>query len=67
MCTGDKTALSPDVTFGFRQAGLSHLLAVSGLHMAILAQAVLGLLRFRGVPRRWAALGAAGWWFPLCC
>lgn len=60
MCTGDKTALSPDVTFGFRQAGLSHLLAVSGLHMAILAQAVLGLLRFLRVPRRWAALGAAG-------
>lgn len=60
MCTGDKTALSPDVKFGFRQAGLSHLLAVSGLHMAILAQAVLGLLRFLRVPRRWAALGAAG-------
>ena len=60
MCTGDKTALSPDVKFVFRQAGLSHLLAVSGLHMAILAQAVLGLLRFLRVPRRWAALGAAG-------
>ena len=60
MCTGDKTGLSAEVKHGFRQAGLSHLLAVSGLHMAILAQAVLGLLRFLRAPRRWAALGAAG-------
>ncbi|MEG2053848.1 MAG: ComEC/Rec2 family competence protein, partial [Oscillospiraceae bacterium] len=35
--TGDKSELSKDVKMQFRQAGLSHILVVSGLHLGIIA------------------------------
>lgn len=55
ICFGYTGQLSDAVTERFRRAGVSHLLAVSGLHTAILAQALLGLLRLLRVPRRLAA------------
>ncbi|WP_411678456.1 ComEC/Rec2 family competence protein [Caproicibacter sp.] len=50
MLLGDKTALSSETTENFRTAGVSHLLSVSGLHMATIAQLLLllfGVLRIR--------------------
>lgn len=37
VTTGDRTGLSPRLRREFRDAGLSHLLAISGLHVAIIA------------------------------
>ncbi|MEG2769334.1 MAG: ComEC/Rec2 family competence protein, partial [Oscillospiraceae bacterium] len=37
IVTGDKSELSKDVKMQFRQAGLSHILVVSGLHLGIIA------------------------------
>lgn len=69
---GDTGALVCSVSFGyrddlssltkgdFRAAGMSHLLAVSGLHVSLLAQGVLWLLKKLRAPRRLSALAAAG-------
>lgn len=53
---GDKSGLSENVREDFRTSGVSHLLAVSGLHMAIIGQFLLWILLYFGVPRRGAAL-----------
>lgn len=45
MCLGDGRHLSVDTTAAFRMAGTAHLLVVSGLHVSIIAAAVLFLLR----------------------
>ncbi len=37
LALGDRSALHPDTVDSFRQAGTSHLLAISGLHLGILA------------------------------
>jgi competence protein ComEC len=37
----------------FRRVGLAHLLAISGLHLGLLAGIALGLLRLGGHPRPW--------------
>jgi competence protein ComEC len=51
MVIGDTSGLDDDLVEDFRRAGLSHLLAVSGANVAILAGTVLALLRMCGVPR----------------
>lgn len=50
MLTGDKALLSPIVNNAFRVCGLSHTLAVSGLHMNIIVLALYNLVR-RLLPR----------------
>ena len=58
---GDKSGLSQKLTDDFRAAGVSHLLAVSGLHMSTVAQLFLFLLLFLRVPKKPSAvLTAAG-------
>lgn len=59
ICLGDEDGLSYETTEAFRRTGLTHLLVVSGLHMSIISQAVLSLLKMLRVPRRLAA-GVAG-------
>ncbi|MCI1964612.1 MAG: ComEC/Rec2 family competence protein [Oscillospiraceae bacterium] len=61
MLLGDKTALSAEAVSDFRTAGVSHLLAVSGLHMATIVQLLLlllGLLKISS--KRSAPLAGAG-------
>lgn len=53
MVLGDRSGLSPGVVDAFRDAGVSHVLAVSGLHLAVVA-----LLLFTVVRRRWASVPA---------
>ena len=36
LFTGDRSALSPELTAAFRHSGASHILALSGLHMGII-------------------------------
>lgn len=52
---GFKSGLSSELKAQFRSLGVSHLLAVSGLHLTFLATAVMTLLRALRVRRRLAA------------
>lgn len=45
LITGEKGAISETVNDAFRAAGLAHLLAISGLHMALVAGTIMGSLR----------------------
>jgi competence protein ComEC len=57
LVVGDTAALSPQVEREFTEAGLSHLMAVSGSNLAVVAGAVLLLLRvLRMGPRLSAVL-----------
>lgn len=52
---GDTSGLSDAVISDFRDTGTSHILSVSGLHMAALTQMLFMLLLFFKVPKRGAA------------
>ena len=58
---GDKSALSPRIERDFRRTGTTHLLAVSGLHIAILLGGLEWLLRRLTLPKgaRIVAVGIA--------
>ncbi len=45
LCLGDRTDLSSATTTAFRNSGLTHLLVVSGLHLALVAATIRRLLR----------------------
>lgn len=59
LLLGDRAALSARTTADFRRAGLSHLLALSGLHLSILAGYLLEFLHRLRMPRAIT--------FPLLC
>ena len=60
MTLGDKTLLDSGVKELYQQAGISHVLALSGLHIASVGLALLTLLKKSGLPVRLAALLAGG-------
>ena len=47
---GDRSALPDEVTASFRRTGTTHLLALSGLHLSVLALFWLRILRVLGAP-----------------
>ena len=51
LVTGDRSTVSPELSDALRRAGIAHLLAVSGLHLA-----VVGLFAFFGCRRLVAAI-----------
>lgn len=53
LLLGARGRLSEDEVEAFRQAGVAHLLALSGLHVGILAAGGLWVLGFLRVPRAW--------------
>ena len=55
---GDKTGLSEQTRTDFTADGISHLLSVSGLHMATIAQLLILLLLLLHVPERPASIAA---------
>ncbi|MCX6463882.1 MAG: ComEC/Rec2 family competence protein, partial [Pseudonocardiales bacterium] len=59
LAVGDTSAQTPEVEDDFRAAGLSHLTAVSGANLAIVAGAVLALARVLRADPRWSALLSA--------
>ena len=71
MALGWRTGLSGDVAASFMQSGTMHLFAISGLHVALVAGIMLGLLRVcrlgrQGaaalvIPLLWFYAGATGW------
>lgn len=50
---GDKYLLDEDVKSNFRDVGISHILAVSGLHTSVVAAVVFALLKATKLPRRY--------------
>ncbi|CAN5710244.1 ComEC/Rec2 family competence protein [soil metagenome] len=65
LVTGDLTGQSEQVGTDFRTAGLSHLVAVSGSNVAIVAAGTMALALLVGLDRRtgwWISLGLV-WWF----
>lgn len=48
MVLGDKELLDGETNTSFRQAGVAHILVVSGMHMSCIGMCVYGLLRRRG-------------------
>lgn len=46
LAAGQRAALDDEIEEEFAKSGLAHILSVSGLHVAVLAMAVLGLLRW---------------------
>ena len=64
IVTGDRTSIPPDLDARWRALGIYHVLSVSGLHLAVIAGLVFGVLRRlvaaspwggRTRPARWAA------------
>jgi competence protein ComEC len=58
LLLGERTDLPPDIDAAFRQAGVYHVLAVSGFNVALLAGALWSVLRAAGRSRRTAAITA---------
>ncbi len=50
MTLGDKTGLEADIKELYQRVGISHILALSGLHIASVGLALLGFLRKAGIP-----------------
>ena len=59
MTLGDKSGLDSDIKELYQRAGISHVLALSGLHIASTGLALLSLLRRLGVRERTAAASSA--------
>ncbi len=59
ICYGADEHLSDQAVSDFRNCGVSHLLAVSGLHMSVLLQGLIYLLRRLRVGRVWRSIVGA--------
>lgn len=58
LLIGERRQLPPGLLADFRRAGVFHVLAISGFNVALVAGAVLGVLRLAGLGPRLAAAGA---------
>jgi competence protein ComEC len=58
LVLADRSGLDPRIARRFAEAGLAHLLAISGLHVGILAAGTAGLLGLIGLGRRRHAAAA---------
>ena len=59
MALGVKTLLLADIKDLYRSAGISHILAISGLHVSLLGMGVFSCLQKIGCSRKWNALLSA--------
>ncbi len=62
ICFGDRDLLSDTLTDEYRRTGLSHLLAVSGLHLTVVTGAIYALFRRRFKRRVTAGLSIGFVW-----
>lgn len=60
MVLGDKTMLGKEVKELYQKAGISHILAISGLHVSMLGMGVFGLLCRLRFPQKGSALLSVG-------
>lgn len=59
MALGWKTALTGEVDTAFMESGTMHVFAISGLHIALIAGAIVALLRTLRVSRGWCGVVVA--------
>lgn len=52
LLTGERSELSPELRLDFTRIGISHVLALSGMHLAILTIALERILKAMGVKKR---------------
>lgn len=55
LVLGDKDNLDKDIKSLYQDAGIAHILSLSGLHIATVGMALLGFLKKRGMPIKIAA------------
>lgn len=60
MTLGDKTLLDTDIKSLYQRAGISHILAISGLHVSMFGMGAFRLLQKSGCPRKLGALLSIG-------
>ena len=60
MVLGEKSLLNAEIKDLYRDAGISHILAISGLHVSLLGMGIFTLLQRFGCPRKWGACICAG-------
>ncbi len=58
LALGDKTQIDQEVKALYQKAGISHILAISGLHVSLLGMGLFGFLQKLGCPRKLAAFFA---------
>ncbi len=63
LLIGDKDDLSDDIYTTYSRAGIGHVLAISGFHIALLISVMHGLLSFLGIPYtpKYLSIGAVIW------
>jgi len=54
MLLGNRRGLPAELLNNFSQAGVSHIIAISGMHIALLSVIVMQILFMIGLSRRWA-------------
>lgn len=57
---GDKYLLDDEIKSDFKVIGVSHLLAVSGLHVSVIATAIFILFQKMKLPQKWTSLLVCG-------
>lgn len=69
LTLGEKSMILPKIKELYQKAGISHILAISGLHVSLFGFGVLNLMQKMGCPKKLAALSAAGvvYSFGLLC
>lgn len=60
LALGDKSLLEKEIKELYQRAGISHILAISGLHVSLLGMGVFKLLKLLGCPCRAGTLVAMG-------
>lgn len=65
LLTGDRSSLSREVAVQFRQAGASHILALSGLHLGVIYALINKLLLFLG-NGRWIMIAKSIFCVAVC-
>lgn len=60
MALGEKSLMDAEIKDLYRDAGISHVLAISGLHVSLLGMGIFALLQRLACPGKWSALLSAG-------
>ncbi len=60
LSLGEKNMMQPEIKELYQKAGISHILAISGLHVSLLGMGALKLLKKLSCPQKIAALSAVG-------
>lgn len=66
LLLGDKSKINNDIENSFREANLSHMLAISGAHISYILLGVSTVLSYLKIHKRWAKLLYVCFYYFLC-